>query len=191
MPPVHSQCWCKLLVGPFSPGSSFAHTTCKLPPNDDCATPQATGSQTGLSTRGYTHNANTHTETPSVPTTQTDFPKVCSLQNDPSGTLNVPNATTNLTHYWLAPNLMITCESSPISSLVLTGNPLKATGLVLAEIGSLVPTCTYANQRPWQPQVSARISHNYSPPGRSFCPQKLDYCSSGIRPVRTSSWSAS
>ena len=46
---------------------------------------------------------------------------------------------------------MITPRSSPISSLVPGCNPPRATGLVLAEIGSLVPTCTRANQCPWQP----------------------------------------
>ena len=75
LPLVHTQCWCKLLFDPFSPGSNFAQSTCKLPPNDNCATPQATGSQTGLSSQGYTHNANTHTLDAQRPQTRNRFPK--------------------------------------------------------------------------------------------------------------------
>ena len=54
----------------------------------------------------------------------------------------------NLTHYWLASNLMITPRSSPISSLVPGCNPPKAQQLVLAETGSLVPVLPYAKPAP-------------------------------------------
>ena len=99
-------------------------------------------------------------------TQRREFPKACSLQNSGGTTLKPHAAPSNLTHYWLASNLMITPRSSPISSLVPGCNLPKATGLVLAETSSLVPTCICANQRPWQPQASARISHT-TPGGRN------------------------
>ena len=94
-----------------------------------------------------THRYSTeHTAAPQAThTLRPVFPKRVHYRI-PDGTTLKPHATTsNLTHCWLVSNLMITPRSSPISSLVPGCNPPKATGLVLAETGSLVPTCTCAN----------------------------------------------
>ena len=48
------------------------------------------------------------------------------LQSQSDGYKIISHAATNLTHYWLASNLMITPRSSPISSLVPGCNPPKA-----------------------------------------------------------------
>ena len=76
-------------------------------------------------------------------------------------------ATSNLTHYWQASNLMIARRSSPISSLVPAAQSAQGTATgPRRNLAHWYQCCPMPSQFPWQPQVCAARFPQLLPPGK-------------------------
>ena len=100
LPLVHSQCWCKLLFGPFflapalhnTPASFLQTTMAQLHRQQD----HRQGCRHKDTRTMQTH---THTGTHSVPRHEQISQRCVQQQNNPDDTLNPPCSATNLFHY--------------------------------------------------------------------------------------------
>ena len=129
---------------------------------------------------GETHS---HTRKHAAATSCSQLPVTCCYRTIQVVHIKFPMQRLIYPINWLASKLMITGGSSPTNSLVPDCNPPKAATLVLAD-GTLVPVLPLCQASACgNPKRYYRNSHNYSPHGGSFCPQKQScgYCSSGIR----------